>query len=214
VSPRLKRRILVALTIVGVAAAAVGVGLAPYFPVVHGSTADEVARLADWLGLEQGMHIADVGAGDGSYAVQLAGRVGPTGRVYATEISDERLAQIRQAVSAAGLSNVTVIEGAVSRTRLPDACCDAIFTRFVYHHLDDAPSINADLARALRPGGRLLIVDFEPGGLLAWLGWPRASGHGTPRQTVMNEVAAAGLEAVRGPEWWRGRSYAALFRRP
>ena len=48
-SPQVKRRILGALIVVGAAAAAIGVGLAPYFPVVHGSTADEVARLAGWL---------------------------------------------------------------------------------------------------------------------------------------------------------------------
>jgi ubiquinone/menaquinone biosynthesis C-methylase UbiE len=213
-SHRLKHWILVALVVVAAAGAAIGAGFVPYLPVVHGSTADEVARLAEWLELRPGMRVADVGAGDGGYAVELAERVGPSGHVYATEISQERLAEISQAAAVAGLSNITVIEGTVSRTNLPEACCDAIVTRFVYHHLDDAPAINADLVPRLRPGGRLLIIDFEPGGLLAWIGWPRASGHGTPRQTVMKEVTAAGLQALRGPESWRGRSYAALFRRP
>jgi ubiquinone/menaquinone biosynthesis C-methylase UbiE len=212
-SRRLKGWILVALLAVA-AAAVIGAGFAPYLPIVHGSTADEIERLAEWLELRPGMRVADVGAGDGTYAVELARRVGPTGHVYATEISRERLAEIRQAATAAGLSNITAIEGAVSRTNLPEACCDAIFTRFVYHHLDDAPAINADLVARLRPGARLLIIDFEPGGFLAWIGWPQASGHGTPKQTVMREVSAAGLRAVRGPESWRGRSYAALFRRP
>ena len=136
----------------------------------------------------------------------------------ATEIDDARLADIRQAITAARLSNVTVLEGAVSRTNLPDACCEALFHRAVCHHLTDPAAINADSFRALRPGGRLLIIDFEPGGILNWIGRPetaaRHGGHGTSKETVMQEVTAAGFQVMRGPEPWRGRTYAVLFRRP
>ena len=164
----------------------------PYLPLVHGTTADEVERLAAWLEVKPGTRVADVGAGDGTFAVALARRVGPSGHVYATELDDERLADIRQAATAARLSNVTVIEGAVSSTNLPEACCDALFSRVVYHHLTDPAAINADIFRALRPGGRLVIIDFEPGGIMNWIGRPetaeRHGGHGTPKETVMQEV--------------------------
>jgi SAM-dependent methyltransferase len=140
------------------------------------------------------------------------------GQVYASELDAERLADIRRAAADAGLSNVTVIAGAVSRTNLPDACCEAIFLRLVYHHLTDPEAINADLFRALRPGGRLVIIDFEPGGLLNWISRPetaaRHGGHGTPKDTVRWEVTRAGFQWRRGPEAWRGRTYAVLFRRP
>jgi precorrin-6B methylase 2 len=63
------------------------------------------------------MRVADVGAGDATFAVALARRVGPSRQVYATEIDDELLANIRQAITAARLSNVTVIE-ARSRARI------------------------------------------------------------------------------------------------
>jgi SAM-dependent methyltransferase len=138
--------------------------------------------------------------------------------VYASELDAERLADIRRAAADAGLSNVTVIAGAVSRTNLPDACCEAIFLRLVYHHLTDPEAINADLFRALRPGGRLVIIDFEPGGLLNWISRPetaaRHGGHGTPKDTVRWEVTRAGFQWRRGPEAWLGRTYAVLFRRP
>lgn len=111
-----------------------------------------------------------------------------------------------------------VIGGAVSSTNLPDACCDALFSRVVYHHLTDPAAINADIRRALRPGGRLLIIDFEPGGIMNWIGRPetadRHGGHGTPKETVVREVTAAGFELVRGPASWRGRTYGVVFRRP
>jgi ubiquinone/menaquinone biosynthesis C-methylase UbiE len=190
----------------------------PYLPLIHGTTADEVERLAAWLEVQPGTRVADLGAGDGTFTVALARRVGSSGHVYATELDDEQLAHIRQAAAEAGLANVTVIKAAVPRTNLPEACCDALFSRTVYHHLTEPAAINADILRALRPGGRLVIIDFEPGGIMNWIGRPetanRHGGHGTPKETVVREVAAAGFQLLRGPEPWRGRTYAVLFRRP
>jgi ubiquinone/menaquinone biosynthesis C-methylase UbiE len=214
---RLRRWVVVGLfTLTGIVVLAVT--SLPYLPLVHGTTADEVERLAAWLEAQPGTRVADVGAGDGTFAVALARRVGPSGQVYATELDDERLADIRQAATNARLSNVTVIEGAVSSTNLPDACCEALFSRFVYHHLTDPVAINADIFRALRPGGRLVIIDFEPGGIMNWIGQQetteRHGGHGTPKETVLQEVTVAGFQWMRGPESWRGRTYAVLFKRP
>lgn len=216
-SRRLRPWIVVGLLVL------VGVGVlsaayAPYLPLIHGTTAGEVERLAAWLEVKPGMRIADFGAGEGEFAIALARRVGASGRIYATEIDDESLAEIRKAASEAGLSNVEVVKGAVSRTNLPEACCDALFSRVVYHHLADPAAINTDLFRALRPGGRLLVIDFEPGGIMDWIDRPHAAerrgGHGTPRESVVREVTAAGFQPIRGPESWRGRTYGVLFTRP
>jgi ubiquinone/menaquinone biosynthesis C-methylase UbiE len=216
-SRRLKQWIAVGLlTLAGVVVFA-AVSL-PYLPWVHGTTADEVERLAAWLEVEPGTRVADVGAGDGTFALALARRVGPSGQVYATELDAERLADMRQAAADARLSNVMVIAGAVSSTNLPDACCEALFSRLVYHHMTDPAAINADIFRTLRPGGRLVVIDFEPWGFMNWIGRPetadRHGGHGTPKETVMQEVTRAGFQWMRGPESWRGRTYAVLFRRP
>jgi ubiquinone/menaquinone biosynthesis C-methylase UbiE len=216
-SRRLKQWIAVGLLALAGVVVFAAVSL-PYLPWLHGTTADEVERLAAWLDVEPGTRVADVGAGDGTFALALARHVGPSGQVYATELDAERLADIRQAAADARLSNVMVIAGAVSSTNLPDACCEALFSRLVYHHLTDPAAINADIFRTLRSGGRLVIIDFEPWGIMNWIGRPetadRHGGHGTPKETVMQEVTRAGFQWMRGPEPWRGRTYAVLFRRP
>lgn len=188
----------------------------PYLPVIHGSTDEEIARLSTWLEIGPGMRVADVGAGEGTFAVALARRVGQSGHVFATEVQGRHLAAIRRSAAEAGLSNISVIAGAATGTNLPEACCDAVFSRIVYHHLADHAAINADLFRAVRPGGRLLMIDFEPGGILNWFEHAGGAdrGHGTLKETLIREVSAAGFALVRGPEPWRGRMYAALFRRP
>jgi ubiquinone/menaquinone biosynthesis C-methylase UbiE len=213
-----RNRWLLGLLILLTAMALLVGGSMPYLPWVHGTAEKEVERLTEWLGVRPGSQIADVGAGSGKFSIALARRVGTGGKVYATELDPARLAEIRQAATAAGLSTIEVIEGAVASTNLPAACCDAIFSRAVYHHLTEPAAINDDLRRALRPGGRLLVIDFEPGGVMDWIGKPatagRHGGHGTPKTTVVREVTAAGFERVRGPARWRGRTYAVLFRRP
>jgi ubiquinone/menaquinone biosynthesis C-methylase UbiE len=214
---RLRRWFIVALlAFAGVLVLAVA--NLPYLPFIHGTTAGEIERLAAWLEVQPGTRVADLGAGDGTFAVALARRVGSSGHVYATELDDEQLADIRQAAVEAGVSNVTVIKGAISRTNLPEACCEALFSRVVYHHLTEPAAITVDIFRAVRPGGRLLVIDFEPGGIMNWISRPetteRHGGHGTPKQTIVKEVTAAGFQLMRGPETWRGRTYAVLFRRP
>jgi ubiquinone/menaquinone biosynthesis C-methylase UbiE len=215
--PRSKRWTIAAVLVLALVAIAVAFNV-PYLPLIHGTTEDEVKRLAAWLEIRPGARVADLGAGDGTFAVALARAVGSTGHVYATEIDDQRLAEIGRAAAKAGISNITVIRGAASKTNLPEGCCDAVFSRVVYHHLTDSAAINSDVFRALRPGGRLVVIDFEPGSIMDWIGRPdtaaRHGGHGTPKETVVKEVTSAGFQLIREPEAWRGRIYGVLFRRP
>jgi predicted methyltransferase len=95
----------------------------------------EAPLLAEVLELKPGMIVGDVGAGFGAMTVVLSEWLGPSGHVYATDITPHALAALKAEVSERKLNNVTVIEGRVASTNLPDACCDAIFLRDVYHHI-------------------------------------------------------------------------------
>ena len=179
--------------------------------VAYGDDEAEVERLADVLEIQPGDAVADIGAGDGWLSIEIAALVGESGQVFATELSADRRDAIRTAVAAAGLDNVTVVEAGEHETNLPPSCCDAIFLRRVYHHLTDPAATNASLHAALKPGGRLAIVELEFSGFLRPLrGWP----HWTDDAQVVAEVTAAGLTHVETLDWPLGAHYAALFRKP
>jgi ubiquinone/menaquinone biosynthesis C-methylase UbiE len=171
----------------------------------------DAPKLADVLELKPGMTVADVGAGGGAMTVVLGKWIGP-GRVFATDIDVPALTTIREYATREGLTNVTVIEGAHASTNLPAACCDAIFLRHVYHHIRDQEAFNKSLHAALKPGGRLAIIDFVPrkGSELPEGVPTNRGGHGVPPAVVIAEVSAAvlhthapstrGLPATKNPK--------------
>src|SRR5438874_7955144 len=89
--------------------------------------AADAARLVDVLGVHGGSVVADIGAGDGELTVLMAKEVGPSGRVYATDLGGTPLDRLRKAIEKAGPTNVEVVEGHAVRTNLPAECCDGIF---------------------------------------------------------------------------------------
>lgn len=187
--------------------------------VQQGGQAVEQARIAEVLEIEPGMVVADIGAGEGDWSIDLARRVGPSGRVYSTEVEPRLLDAVRRAAADAGLDNVSVVEGGASSTNLPERCCDAILLRRVYHHFTDPAGMTRSMLRSLKPGGLLAVVDFEPGsrGLQRPEGVPEdRGGHGVPTDLLRREMTAAGFETVRRVEGWPGgqRDFCLLFRRP
>src|SRR5215813_14036825 len=116
-------------------------------PIIAASIRSESARLATVLGLREGSRVADIGAGKGKFALELARLVGPTGHVFATEIDSKRLRQIRSAITTAGLQHLSVIESSDVDSGLEGSCCDAILMRDVYHHITRPVETNASLYR-------------------------------------------------------------------
>src|SRR5262245_57329402 len=84
----------------------------------------DAERLIKVMGVKPGSVIAEIGAGDGQLTVALAKAVGPTGRLYSNELNKDRLAAIRNSVDAAGLQNVTIVEGKEDVANLAEQCCD------------------------------------------------------------------------------------------
>jgi precorrin-6B methylase 2 len=173
----------------------------------------EVPILVDILALEPGMTVADVGAGFGAWTIRFSKWIGPGGRVFATEIGASQLASLRESVKKEGLTNVTVVEGAARSTNLPANCCDAIFIRDAYHHLTEPQDILKSFAAALKPGGRLAIIDFPPRpNSQIPDGVPKdRAGHGVPPEVVEREGRAVLTYMKTMTDWAPKSQPASLF---
>lgn len=174
----------------------------------------DVSWLIEALELEVGSVVADIGAGDGDQTLAIAEHIGPDGQIYSTELGEESVQELREAIESADVNNVTVLEGASTQTNLPEECCDAVYLRRVYHHIENPPSFNASLLESLKPGGRLAIIDFEPRGDEAEPG-ERADGsqHGVMAETVVEELTQAGFILISN-EQQSGRNFYVVVQKP
>ena len=179
----------------------------------NADAADEIKRLAALMEWKPETVVADIGAGDGSYAFAAAQLVGASGKVFATEIDQEKLTSLRSDVAKRHLTNVVVVESKEAHTNLPAECCDAIFLRRVYHHLTKPAEFDAALVRSLKPGGKLAIIEFPPrSGLDPVEGVPaNRGGHGIPQKVVIEELTSTGLQLVKTVNDWPANDYCVLF---
>jgi ubiquinone/menaquinone biosynthesis C-methylase UbiE len=113
------------------------------------------------LNLRPGQIVADIGAGSGYYTILLSQAVGPRGRVYATDIQPEMLALIRKKLANVPDSNVELVLGTATESRLPDAAIDLALMVDVYHELVQPQAFLQSLKRAIKPEGRLVLIEFR-----------------------------------------------------
>lgn len=144
------------------------------------------------LNIEPGTRIADLGAGGGYFTFPLAEATGPEGLVYAVDIDEKSLHFIQdEGAQRGGMpASIQLVLAAPEASGLPEAGLDLIFTCNTYHHLPNRPAYMKSLARHLRDGGRIAIIDFRP------TGWFWLFGHATAKDTVRDEMASAGYRLL------------------
>lgn len=164
--------------------------------------------LVDNLPLEQDDVVADVGAGTGYFSFRIAPSV-PRGEVLAVDIQPEMLAIIRERAQEEGVDNVRGIRGSVTDPNLPDGGVDLALIVDAYHEFSHPREMALALRRALRPGGRLVLVEYraeDPSVPIKRL-------HKMSEAQARRELEAAGFEFVRNGDFLPQQHFL-VFRRP
>jgi len=139
-------------------------------------------QVMDAIGIKPGMVVAEIGAGKGRYVVQLAVRVGNTGKVYAEDIDAESLKYLEKRCKRWGLENVEIILGDVIDPKLPENKLDIIFIISAFHHFQDPIKLLNNARSSLKPDGLLAIGE-----------WLKA----TSSEQVKAQLITAGYKLVR-----------------
>jgi ubiquinone/menaquinone biosynthesis C-methylase UbiE len=122
---------------------------------------EQPEAMLDALKVPRGATVADVGAGAGYHTIRLARRVGPTGTVLATDLQPQMLEMVKTNAREASLTNIKLIRATQRDTRLPEAKVDLILMVDVYHECSDPEATLKGLLKALKPLGRLVLVEFR-----------------------------------------------------
>jgi predicted methyltransferase len=144
-------------------------------------------RVVADLALAPSAKVADLGSGGGYFTFRLARAVGPGGRVYAVDVDAGMNEHVADEAADQGLANVATVLAATDDPKLPERV-DLLFTCNTYHHLENrAAYFRAVREHYLAPGGRLAIVEFKP----------EKFSHSTARETIDEEMTAAGFRLVK-----------------
>ena len=161
----------------------------PVSPIVSSSYSNEDARdsvreaqtVMDLADIEEGMYVADLGAGEGYYTVRLAPLVGRRGRVLAEDIVPETRDALADRVNRDDLHNVAVKLGRPNDPLLPDASFDRIFMIHMYHEIERPSEFLWNLRADLKKNGRVVVVDADR----------PTDRHGTPPRLLICEFAGS-----------------------
>lgn len=171
------------------------------FPVDH------ILSLA---GVKPKMTVADIGVGTGYFAIPIAKLIAPL-PLYGVDVSPEMLAYLRNKLAQPAMpKNIQLSNGEATATNLPDACCDVVLLSAVWHEIDETAAALAEFERILRPGGRLVLIDWSPEGV-------RPPGppleHRISLATVRDTLARSNWKTVRAEEI-NSSIYLAVAQRP
>ena len=159
-------------------------------------------------GLKPGLAVADVGAGTGLFTRLFARAVGPAGKVYAVDIAPRFVEHVEKTCKEAGLKNVQGVVCTPTSVELPENSVDLVFVCDTYHHFEFPQRTLASIHRALRPGGRIVLVDFHriPGKSSLWILFHVRAG----QEVFVKEIETAGFKQT-GEEKFLKENYLVRF---
>ena len=166
--------------------------------------ADESGQLIRALGIKPGMAVADIGAGSGYHTLRLSPAVGPTGLIYAEDIVEGYIADLRREIERSTLTNVRIVIGTADDPRLPPGTMDRAVLVHMYHEIESPYALLWNLAGAMKPGGLVGVIDLDR----------KIENHGTPPVLLKCEFEAVGYRRKSHADMAGGTGYIAIFEAP
>jgi len=145
------------------------------------------------LEIREGARVADIGAGTGYFTWRLARQAGPQGKVIAVDIQQSMLNRAAETVTQHGLANVDYVLGKERDPRLPERSLDMVFIAHSYHEFAEPDIIMEAVRRSLKPGGRLVIVEYAKESTQA----PASSLHKMSFDEIRSEIEPMGFDLER-----------------
>jgi predicted methyltransferase len=145
------------------------------------------------LEIPRGATVADLGSGTGYFTWRLAEQVGPTGKVLAIDVQQSMLDMTRAAVAEHKLSNVEYVLATDTNPRLPEKALDLVFIAYAYHEFAEPEAIMGAVRRALKPGGRVVVLEYAKESNIA----PASPLHKMSFEEIRREIEPMGFTIDR-----------------
>lgn len=160
--------------------------------------------IVEKLSLSEGNAVADIGSGGGYFSLAFAQKVGKQGKVFAVDNKPKYLEFVRQRAETTGLNNIEMVAIEDNEVSLAEASLDLVFARNVFHHLSDPEGYFHRIKNALKPDGKVAIVDHLPSGGFSFISIFK---HFTPIEAIHKAMTSAGYHLVDSFDFLDGQSF-------
>ncbi len=157
----------------------------------------KVPQLFDLAGVEVGDTVADIGCHEGYLSFHLSSAVGKEGKVYAVDVQEYRLDKLKEHIEDRNTTNMKVVLGDYDNPKLPEAAFDVIFVVDTYHEMDDYMKILSHIKKALKPDGRILVLEKLKDPHRGKSREAQASAHTLATKYVKKELREAGFTILK-----------------
>lgn len=152
-----------------------------------------VVKIFEMAQIEKGMHVADVGCHEGYLTMHLSKKVSSDGKVYAVDVEEYRLDDLKEHLEERKVTNVEVVLGDYDNPKLPSGTLDAVIVMDTYHEIDEYMKVLAHIKKALKPKGRLLMLEKLKSQKRGMSREEQARGHTLAPKYVRAELEEAGF---------------------
>ena len=157
----------------------------------------DVERLFELAGIEEGDHVADIGCHEGYFSIHLANKVGIRGKVFSVDVREDRLEKLNANASDRELFNITTILGDYDDPKLPERELDVVVIMDTYHEMKDYMTILEHVKLALKPSGKILIIEKLKSHAKNKSRQEQVSAHTLSPSFVKKELQQAGFKVIK-----------------